>query len=178
MTDNEINSINYFDAFKTDKRSFFQYYLSLIRTKHLMFFAFSPKNDYNSGVIKFSFLIFTLGLFFAVNTLFLTENELHDRYISQGKLGLLYYKNIIFYSTSLSYILMRLLKAIGFTENIIYELKNNSQRNKKWISINEIYIDIATKCTVFYIIGILILFIYFGFILLQFMQFIQKCKFI
>ena len=44
-TDSELNDLDYKIAIKIDKRTYFQYYLSLIRTKHLLFFSFCPSFD-------------------------------------------------------------------------------------------------------------------------------------
>jgi hypothetical protein len=41
--DYELNSLKYKYALKYDKRTYFQYYISLIRTKHPLMFAFFPK---------------------------------------------------------------------------------------------------------------------------------------
>ena len=38
--DEELNSLDYNNAKKYDKRKYFQYYLSLIKTKHLLLFTF------------------------------------------------------------------------------------------------------------------------------------------
>ena len=56
-SDFELNDLSYNNAIKIDKRTYCQYYLSLIRTKHLFFFSFCPTFDYNSQIIKI-FLFF------------------------------------------------------------------------------------------------------------------------
>ena len=56
-SDFELNDLSYNNAIKIDKRTYCQYYLSLIRTKHLFFFSFWPVFDYNSQIIKI-FLFF------------------------------------------------------------------------------------------------------------------------
>ena len=42
-TDNEINDLPYIDALKFDKRSYFKFYFSLIKSNHLLFFFFFTK---------------------------------------------------------------------------------------------------------------------------------------
>ena len=59
-TDNELNSLSYLKALKHDKRTYMQCYLSLLKTKHPLFFSFYFKNkDYNSQIIKI-FLFFLI----------------------------------------------------------------------------------------------------------------------
>ena len=57
--DNELNDLGYKKAFQYDHRTFFQYYISLLFTKHILFQIFN-KGDYNSYSIKvlLFFLIF------------------------------------------------------------------------------------------------------------------------
>ena len=47
-SDSELNELDYNSSIKIDKRTYFQYYLSLLRTKHLLVFSFLPSFDYNS----------------------------------------------------------------------------------------------------------------------------------
>ena len=58
FNDYELNTFSYNNALKYDKRTYFQYYISLIRTKHPLIFAFFPINDYNSRLIKISIFLF------------------------------------------------------------------------------------------------------------------------
>ena len=46
ITQNIIKLLEY------DKRTFFQYYWSLLKTKHLIIFIFYTKTDYNSRIVK------------------------------------------------------------------------------------------------------------------------------
>ena len=45
--DFEINSLEYEEAFKLDKRNYFKYYISLIKFNHPLMFSFCAYNDYN-----------------------------------------------------------------------------------------------------------------------------------
>ena len=66
LNDYEMNTLIYKDALKYDKRTYFQYYLSLIRTKHLIFFAFINSNDYNSRIIKICLFLFSFTQYYAI----------------------------------------------------------------------------------------------------------------
>ena len=59
FSDIEINLLTYKEARKYDKRTYLQYYISLIKTKHILIFSFYNINDYNSQFIKI-YVIFDL----------------------------------------------------------------------------------------------------------------------
>ena len=76
--DNELNSLDYEKALLNDKRTFMQYYLSLLKIKHLVVFAFyNNKNDYNSQINKINLFFFFLSVHFTVNALFFNDNTMH-----------------------------------------------------------------------------------------------------
>ena len=68
--DTEMNTLTYEQALQKDKRTFLQYYISLLRVGHLLIFSFYNNRDYNSRIIKMylfsSILVFIsqLMLFF------------------------------------------------------------------------------------------------------------------
>ena len=57
--DYELNMLNYEDAKRLDYRSYCQYYISLLRTKHILIFSFIHHNDYNLQLIKIYLFFFT-----------------------------------------------------------------------------------------------------------------------
>ncbi len=70
LKDSEINNLEYKYALKLDKRTFCQYYFSLIKTKHLIAFTFFPIKDYNSRFIKISIFFFFFYLFHSKCSIF------------------------------------------------------------------------------------------------------------
>ena len=69
-TDLELNSLNYKYEIIYDKRTYIEFYFSLIRTKHLFIFTFWPMKDYNSMIIKICFFFFSFGLYYTINAFF------------------------------------------------------------------------------------------------------------
>ena len=53
-----MNSLNYEEAKALDNRTYFQYYLSLLRTNHILIFSFLYIKDYNSQIIKYIYILF------------------------------------------------------------------------------------------------------------------------
>ena len=70
--DNELNSLEYLKALEYDKRTYIQYYLSLLRTKHLLIFSFYINNkDYNSKTALIILFIKFLKLYILISFLHL-----------------------------------------------------------------------------------------------------------
>ena len=66
----ELNNLLYKDALKKDKRNYFEYYISLLKTKHLIIFSFCLFNDYNSKFNKIDLVFLTFAIYFTINTFF------------------------------------------------------------------------------------------------------------
>ena len=69
-TDYELNHFYYEKALKYDKRTFFSYYISLIRTKHPLIFVFCSNDDYNSKIVKISIFLIYYSFIYTINSLF------------------------------------------------------------------------------------------------------------
>ena len=67
--DQELNTLNYEEALLIDKRTYLQYYFSLVKRKQKLLFAFYTKDDYNSRIIKICLFFFSFALFYSVNAL-------------------------------------------------------------------------------------------------------------
>ena len=82
--DEEKNNLKYKQALKYDKRTYFEYYISLLKTKHLFIFSFFYNNDYNSRIIKVDLFFISFILYYAVNALFFNDNTMHKIYEDEG----------------------------------------------------------------------------------------------
>jgi len=78
--DNELNLLSYKDALIYDNRTYFQYYLSSLKTKHLLVFSFYNSNDYNSRIIKINLFLFTFAVNYTINALFFNDSTMHKIY--------------------------------------------------------------------------------------------------
>ena len=76
LIDEELNTLNYERAIIIDKRSFIQYYLSLIKKKNLIIFSFYPNNDYNLILMKICLFLISFNLYFTLNILFFTDKTM------------------------------------------------------------------------------------------------------
>ena len=148
-TYNELNSLSYEDALANDKRTFFQYYISLLMTKQLLLFTFNCKNDFNSKIMKISFILYIFAIFLFVNTLFIDDSILHDLFIFQGKIDILYnYKNSIYITLICSFV-KNLLALVIFTEYNAISLRygDNHRREER---IRKVLNTITIKFQLFF----------------------------
>jgi hypothetical protein len=154
ITDNELNSLSYYDAIIKDKRTFGEFYLSLIKTKQLLAFTFKSKNDFNSLMMKLNFLFLIFSIIFFINTTFFDDIILHDIFISGGKLGIMYFIPIIAYVTLTTSVLKNILIELIFTEGDAISIKL-ADPLKKNDTIKSAVTAITLKCILFYVCSII-----------------------
>ena len=153
--DFELNSLEYKEALEIDKRTYFQYYISLIKKKQLIIFTFYPTNDYNSMIIKICLLLFSFVLYYTVNALFFNDSTMHKIYEDQGAFNFLYHIPQILYSTIISSVINIIVKKLSLSENNVLEIKkekNSENVDKKKQSVLKC---LTIKFTLFFIVCIL-----------------------
>ena len=141
--DYELNSLPYEKALNIDKRTYCKYYISLLRTKHLIIFTFFTHDDYNSKTIKICLFFFSFALYYSVNTLFFSESKLHKIYENEGEYMFIYRIPQILYSSLISSILTIIINYFSLSQKSILEIKN--ERKEKI----EYKIPIVFKCLTF-----------------------------
>ena len=152
--DNEINSLNYPEAKKIDKRTYCQYYTSLIKTKHILFFTFFPNSDYNSQIIKIYIFFFTFVINYGISAMFYTDFTMHKIYEDKGSFDFAFQLPKMFYSLILSSILKITLSVFGLYETNIIDIKKRKSMNK----IYKILFRIKCKVFLFFVFTYIILF--------------------
>ena len=157
LNDYELNSLSYEEALIYDKRIYIQYYLSLLRTKHLFIFSFYPNNDYNSYIIKVCLFFFSFGLYFTVNTLFYTDSTMHKIYEDNGSFDFIYHIPQIIYSTIISTVINTIVKTLSITEKNILKIKNEKDyKNSKTLAL-KVLNCLKIKFICFYIFSFIFL---------------------
>ena len=152
LNDTELNSLSYEEALIYDKRTYFQYYLSLLRTKHLLVFSFYPNRDYNSMIIKICLFFFSFVLYLTVNTLFYTDSTIHNIYQNSGKFDFNYHIPQILYSTLISTIINMLVKSLSLSEKNILEIKHEKDYKQSQRKILIVLRCLKIKFILFFII--------------------------
>ena len=121
--DNELNILDYKNALKYDNRNYFQYYFSLLRTKH-MIIRILAKNDYNSRMIKIYLAMFNFCLSFSVNSLFFNDDTMHKILEDGGEFNFIYQLPQIAYSAIISFIFENILNFLALSEENILSIKH------------------------------------------------------
>ena len=117
--DCELNEFSYKEAAEKDKRSFLEYYISLIKTKHWLIFSFYSNADYNPMIIKICLLSFSFALYYTINSLFFDDSTMHKIYEDEGIFNFVYLLPKIIYSTIISSLIMTIIKYLALSDNII-----------------------------------------------------------
>jgi len=168
LNDEEKNNLEYEKAVIFDKRTYFQYYCSLLKKKQLILFTFLPANDYNLIYVKIALFIVSFSLYFTINGFFFTDETMHDIYKDNGVFNILYQIPQILYSSIISSIINILLKQLSLSEKNILEIKklenSNDINNNERIKKIKLYLKVK-----------LILFFIFSFLLMLFFWYFISC---
>ena len=158
LKDNELNTLSYEEALKQDKRTFIEYYISLLKKNHLILFSFYYKNkDYNSQIIKVFLFFFHFSVHLTVNAFFFSDETMHKIYIDEGKFNFLYQISQIIYSSLISAVINILVKFLSLTEKSIIELKGEKEVKNLENRFNELISQLKIKFAIFFGITFILL---------------------
>ena len=164
FNNDELNSMKYEDAIEYDKRTYFQYYKSLIKQKHLIIFTFFNKNDYNLFSIKLTLFIFSFSLYFTVNALFFDDNTMNKIYQNQGNLKYYFHTLHIIYSTLISSFITIILRTLALSSKNMLKIKNIQGKKTALMESVKLIKLLNIKFNIFYIISFLLLIFFWYFI--------------
>ena len=154
-TETELNSLSYIEALKKDKRTYIQYYCSLLKKKQIILFSFYPNKDYNSQIIKSFLFFFFYTSDMTVNALFFTDDTMHKIYVDSGLFDLSYQLPQIIYSFLISSVVNFIIEYLSLSEEAIISIKSNKflniYKSKKLIN------KMKTKFCFFFIISFILL---------------------
>ena len=160
--DSELNDLPYFKAREIDKRSYCEYYISLLKTGHIIIFTLFLDNDYNSRIIKIFLFFFVSIIDFTVNTLFFNDSTMHKIYLDEGDFNFLYQIPQILLSSLIAGALSSIFKLLSLSEKYILLLKQ--ENNLKIIKNKErLTMKLIKRRFIFFFILSFILLIVFGF---------------
>ena len=164
MNDYEMNNLSYEEALKYDKRTFFQYYWSLLKVGHICMFAFVPNNDYNSRIIKVCLFLFSFSLYITVNALFFTDETMHNIYVSEGKYNFLYQISQVLYSTLISSGINIIIRTLAISQKDILLLKISKTEEALKRKVYLIRKKLLVKFILFYSLSFIFLFFFWVYI--------------
>ena len=164
MTELELNLLKYEEAFKYDKRTYCQYYISLIKRKNIILFTFFQNNDYNILIIKISLFLVTISLYFVVNGFFFSDDSMHDVYVYKGKFIFVKHIAKILYTFVIVVVIRQTLNLLSLSEKNLLELKQEKKLKSAVEKSKSIQDCLKIKIIIFYILGIILMLFFWYFI--------------
>jgi hypothetical protein len=162
MNDYELNTLQYEKALIYDKRTYLQYYWSLLKRKHLILFTFLPANDYNLITLKISIFLLSFSLYFTINCFFFNDETMHKVYINNGRFNFIYQIPQILYSSFSSLMINSLLRMLSLSESELVRIKQQKFTSAAIKKSKQIGLRLTIKFILFFIIGnILLLFFWY-----------------
>ena len=153
LTEYELNYCSYKKALLYDKRTFCQYFFSLLKSNHLLFFAIIPSKDYNSQAIKICIFLFSFALFFVDNAIFMNEDAIHNIYENQGTFDIIYQIPQIIYSNIISFILETIIRFLSLTQADVINEKKKLKKEKTKKEFKKFSRVLIIKYILFFIIS-------------------------
>ena len=176
-TDDEINDLSYDDALQNDKRTYWQYYSSLIKTKHEFIFVFLYNKDYNSKIIKIDLFFFGFALNYCVNGFFFNDDTMHNVYESKDLFDISYQFPIIVYSSFISMFLGAFVQMLGLSNDAILEFKQNKEINIIYEREKKFIKKLKIKFVLYFILSYILLF-FFGYYISMFNAVYRNTQFL
>ena len=155
--DYEINSLPYKEAIKYDKRTYFEYYLSLIRSKHPLISTFCLLKDFNNLIIKINIFFLSFTIYFGINSIFFNNSVIHKIYEKEGKYDIIDVLPGIFISFIISYTINIFIRIIFLSERELLEIKTQKTLIKAKRKAKLIKKCFIIKYFIFFVFGNLFL---------------------
>ena len=163
-SDYELNNSEFQDAIKYDKRTYCDYFLSLLKYNHLLVFAIVPSKDYNSKIIKISLFLFFFALEMANKALFFNEETMHNIYVKKGQYDFIYQIPEIIYSSLISIIIDTIIRYFSLTQKYIIEEKNKKNKENNKSKYENIMTNLKIKFIFYFIFNFLFLSLFWFYI--------------
>jgi len=164
LNDQELNNLEYEFAIIIDKRTYFQYYWSLLKKKHLILFTFLPSNDYNLFSLKLALFLLSFSLYFTINGFFFSDETMHKIHEENGAFNIINQIPQILYSSIASAIINMILKLLSLSEKDILSLKQEKDLKRVQKYSKNIRNYIIIKFIIFFILSNILLLFFWYFI--------------
>ena len=164
LNDEELNTLEYEIALICDKRTYIQYYWSLLKKKQLILFTFVPANDYNLFILKLSLFLLSFSLYFTINGFFFSDETMHKIHEDNGAFNFIYQIPQILYSSIVSAIINTILKMLSLSEKNILAIKQEKNIDLVIQKSKSIEKCLKIKFIIFFIVSIIFLLFFWYFI--------------
>ena len=164
LSDYELNNYEFNNALKYDKRTYFDYFCSLLKINHILLFAIIPSKDYNSKIIKLCLFFFTFSLELTNNALFFNEETMHNIYAKKGKYDFIYQIPQIIYSSIISSVIDIIIKYFSLSQKYVLEEKSKKEDKKAISKYKDVISNLKIKFAFFFIFSFLFLIFFWYYI--------------
>ena len=155
--DFELNTISYKNAIIYDKRSFCQYYISLLKSKNLILFGFCPNKDNNSKIIKLCIFFLSFSIYYAMNFAFFNEKMIHKIFEDGGKYDFIYFLPKLSISFIISHVISIIIRLIFLSERNLMKIKMETSLESAERIADKEKRNLVLKYVLFFIISIIFL---------------------
>ena len=157
-SDEELNDMEFSQAFLYDDRNFWQMYWSLVKYDQLIIFTFFTKHDFNLRLLKIELFILSFSLYLTISALFYSDDSIDYLYRNNGKFSFIYTLPQTIFSTICCDIITCILQCLTLSQNKIQDLnKNVKNLNEYEIEIKKIIKSLKIKIVIFTILGFILL---------------------
>ena len=156
LSDDEINELPYNSALIYDKRPMFDYYVSLLKTKHNLLCIFNSSNC-DSRLIKIDLLFIGFAINYAINALFYDDNTMHKIHTRKGEYDIESQLPIIIYSFLITIILNAPINYFALSNEEIIILKQNITNKNEMKKEKCLKRKLAVKLSLYILISFLLL---------------------
>ena len=164
LNDQELNMLDYEVALVYDKRTYCQYYWSLLKKNQIILFAFIPQEDYNLKSIKIALILIYFSLHFTMNGFFFSDNTIHKIYENKGAYNITYQIPQILYSTIVSAVINIILKQLSLSEKDILKIKKEKNIEKVLEISEKTKKCLRIKFCIFFILNLILMIFFWYFI--------------
>ena len=162
--DDEINTLSYDLALQNDRRTYCQYYASLLKTRHIIIFSFCHNNNYNAKAIQIDLFFIGFTIYYTVNALFYNDSTMHNIYVKKGSFDIEYKIPKIVYSSLISMLLNVMLKLLALSNDIIIEFKQKKESADIIRKGNELIKKLNIRFILYFIISFIFLLFFWYYI--------------
>ena len=157
LKDEELNFAEFNDAKEHDKRSFVQYYWSLLKMKQLFIFTFYTSTDHNLRIIKIALFILFLSFYFAFTALFFNDNIMRSIYIYKGNTDAAVHIPNIILSSICCLIMSLIVRFISLSERDIMRVARETNPDHRTSLSEKTKRALKVKIIILFVVSILLI---------------------
>ena len=155
--DDELNCAEYKEAVAQDKRTFIQYYWSLLKMKQLCIFTFYTYTDHTLRLVKIALFILFLSFYFAFTALFFNDSIMRAIYIYKGNTDAAVHVTNIVLSSLCCLIMNYIVRFVALSERDINKIINDGNTDNRKSICHQTKQRLKIKTYILFVIAALLI---------------------